>query len=231
MYSKTHFLLAFFLILSFFPTPALVAQEGHKNMNSVDSGNLTHELPFASTENILELDIINTTDRILENLTFQIDFPKWILLKDGPVILPTLEPGQKATIQIVFDVDDRAPIQETSNLSILVSNNGETAWNKSISLLVNPPDQFELLQNYPNPFNPTTNIKYLLPESMHVNVSVYDLTGRLVARLLNSQQEPGSHKIQWNAASFASGVYFYRIVAETPNGNNIIQNKKMLLIK
>jgi hypothetical protein len=66
---------------------------------------------------------------------------------------------------------------------------------------------------------------------MHVNVSVFDLTGRLVARLLNSQQEPGSHKIQWNASSFASGVYFYRIVAETPNGNNIIQNKKMLLIK
>lgn len=227
MHSKTFSFSVFILGLFIFSSPPLSAQ-GVQDLNPVDSA---HEIPFASTENILELEISNTTDQTLEQLVLQIDHPDWVLLRNEPKGIPILKPGEIFTIKIVFDITDTAPVKETKNLLIKVSDKEQLSWNKNIALQVNPPDQFELLQNYPNPFNPSTNIKYTLPEPMHVNVSVYDLTGRLVSRLLDSQQEPGNHKIQWNASSFASGVYFYRIVADSPSGNKIIQNKKMLLIK
>jgi hypothetical protein len=73
-----------------------------------------------------------------------------------------------------------------------------------------------LQQNHPNPFNPTTTIEYYLPESGAVSLSVYDVSGRLVARLVDAKQEQGSHAAQWmgrdrNGAAVASGLYFYKL--------------------
>lgn len=227
MHSKIFSFSVFILGLSILSSPPLSAQ-GPQDLNPMDS---VHEIPFGSTENVLELEVSNTTDQTLEQLVLQIDHPVWVLLRDEPAGIPILKPGETFTIKIIFDITDKAPVKDTKNLLIKVSDKEQLSWNKRIALHVNPPDQFQLLQNYPNPFNPSTNIKYMLPEPMHVTVSVYDLTGRRVARLLDSQQEPGSHNVQWNASTFASGIYFYRIVAKNPNGDKIIQNKKMLLIK
>jgi hypothetical protein len=88
------------------------------------------------------------------------------------------------------------------------------------------PNKYELVQNYPNPFNPSTTIKFSIPESGNVKVTVYDAIGRVVVTLTNNVYQTGSYKIEWNASSYASGIYFYRL--ESRNFNMV---KKMVLVK
>jgi hypothetical protein len=88
------------------------------------------------------------------------------------------------------------------------------------------PRTFELGQNYPNPFNPSTVMSYQLPVASNVSLKVYDVLGREVATLVNGRQEAGRYSVSFNAASFASGVYFYRLQA-----GNFVQTKKMMLVK
>lgn len=86
---------------------------------------------------------------------------------------------------------------------------------------------FELDQNYPNPFNPSTAINYYLPKSTKVSLTVYDVTGREVAVLVNGIKNQGSHSEIFEAKNLSSGVYFYRLVLE--NGSSL--TNKMLLLK
>jgi hypothetical protein len=70
----------------------------------------------------------------------------------------------------------------------------------------------------PNPFNPSTTIRYALSSSARVKVNVLDVTGRLVATLVDAQQDAGSYSIEWNGRSASgrkasSGVYFVRLNA------------------
>jgi GH35 family endo-1,4-beta-xylanase len=88
------------------------------------------------------------------------------------------------------------------------------------------PGQYQLYNNYPNPFNPTTQIKYDIPKSSDVKVSVFDITGRLIQTLVNGQKASGSHTVTFNASSISSGVYFYRIEA-----GSYVNVKRMMLIK
>lgn len=75
------------------------------------------------------------------------------------------------------------------------------------------PETFVLLQNYPNPFNPTTIIKYEIPKSSFVTLKVYNITGQLIASLVDGQKSAGRYAVKWNAANVSSGVYIYRITA------------------
>jgi len=75
------------------------------------------------------------------------------------------------------------------------------------------PQVFQLEQNYPNPFNPVTTIQFALPKTGFASLKVFDLLGREVATLINSEIKSGSHQVIWNASGFASGVYFYRLEA------------------
>lgn len=78
---------------------------------------------------------------------------------------------------------------------------------------VGTPKTFALSQNYPNPFNPSTTIKYSIPKSEFVNLTVYDDLGQKVATLVDQQQGAGNYEVSFNADRFASGVYFYVIRA------------------
>lgn len=88
------------------------------------------------------------------------------------------------------------------------------------------PSEMSLSQNYPNPFNPATQIAFDLPEAGHVELTVFDITGRELVSLQNGQLNAGSHKISFNGGAYASGTYFYRLEA---NGQQAV--KKMLLVK
>jgi hypothetical protein len=88
------------------------------------------------------------------------------------------------------------------------------------------PDRLVLHQNYPNPFNPSTAIQFDLPARSYVSLNVYDVLGRLVATLVSDQQAAGSHRVTWNAAGYASGVYVYRLQAD-----GFIQSRKLLIVK
>jgi hypothetical protein len=90
---------------------------------------------------------------------------------------------------------------------------------------------FKLHQNYPNPFNPSTNIRFELPETAQVNISVFDMQGRIVAQVFNGSKTSGAHDLSFDAAKLASGIYFYRIQATTASGKAFAQTRKMVLLK
>jgi len=88
------------------------------------------------------------------------------------------------------------------------------------------PKDFHLGLNYPNPFNPSTNISFDLPRNSHVELTIYNTLGQIVAVLVNSNLTAGSYKADWNGTNYASGVYFYRLTA-----GSFVDVKKMVLLK
>jgi hypothetical protein len=88
------------------------------------------------------------------------------------------------------------------------------------------PVQYYLAQNYPNPFNPSTVISFSIPVRERVELKIFNSLGQEVAALINKELEAGIHRIEFNAASYASGVYFYRLKTD-----NFVQTKKLLLLK
>jgi hypothetical protein len=79
---------------------------------------------------------------------------------------------------------------------------------------------------FPNPFNPVTRLTYFVPEGGFVRVAVYDVTGRLVAELVNGAVDAGEHTVEWNAKGLASGVYFGRL--ET---GGVVDIQRLVLLK
>jgi hypothetical protein len=90
-----------------------------------------------------------------------------------------------------------------------------------------------LYQNYPNPFNPSTTIKFELPKSSMVRLSVYDLPGREVTVLVNERVEAGVHEVNFDGSNLASGVYLYRLQAPIESGQagDFVQTKKLMILK
>jgi uncharacterized lipoprotein YddW (UPF0748 family) len=85
---------------------------------------------------------------------------------------------------------------------------------------------YSLQQNYPNPFNPETVIQFSIPSAQHVTLHIYDVLGRVVDVPVDTYLSAGQHRITFNAADLASGVYVYRIKA-----GEFIQSKRMVAIK
>ena len=94
------------------------------------------------------------------------------------------------------------------------------------------PSAYVLSQNYPNPFNPSTTIRYSLPFLSNIKISVYNSIGEVVKELFKGEKAAGVHELNFNATSFASGVYIYRIQANSVDGKLSFQDsKKMAIIK
>ncbi|MBI2428225.1 MAG: right-handed parallel beta-helix repeat-containing protein [Ignavibacteriales bacterium] len=88
------------------------------------------------------------------------------------------------------------------------------------------PRTFSLEQNYPNPFNPATTIKFRIRKSDFVSLTVSDLLGREVTRLIHNDLSEGEHSVVWNAEGISAGIYFYSLrIGQTS------QTKKMVLLK
>lgn len=75
------------------------------------------------------------------------------------------------------------------------------------------PSQFVLEQNYPNPFNPSTSIRYAIEQAAPVTLTVYDVSGREVAELVNEVKRPGVYEVAFDASDLPSGVYLYNLKA------------------
>lgn len=106
-------------------------------------------------------------------------------------------------------------------------NGNFTYYNLNSEIEVGVPNEFKLSQNYPNPFNPTTKIDFELPKESKVALQIFDITGRMIAVLVNNENyKAGYYTVQFNASSLASGTYFFRLAA-----GDYIQTKKMQLIK
>jgi hypothetical protein len=90
----------------------------------------------------------------------------------------------------------------------------------------NLPKEYSLEQNYPNPFNPSTVIRYELPGGVNVLLEVYNSVGERVATLVDGPQGAGTHEVNFNGGSLASGMYLYRLRA-----GSYQETRKMLLVK
>lgn len=95
------------------------------------------------------------------------------------------------------------------------------------------PERFSLSQNYPNPFNPTTSIEFGIVKNGFVNLTVFDALGREVETLVNQQLQPGFYRVGWDAVSYPSGIYFYRLTAADPSAHGDLyrDSKRMILLK
>lgn len=103
-------------------------------------------------------------------------------------------------------------------------------------IAVGTADDYELIHNYPNPFNPVTNIGFRISDFGFVRLEVYDLNGRKVATLLAGEMPPGAHEVQWDGRNdrgeaVATGVYLYRMAAQSRSGESFQQARKMMLMK
>jgi len=128
-------------------------------------------------------------------------------------------------VSMLLGIED---IQEILGEEILVlTNMNSLSMDKGHVL----PPSVKLYQNYPNPFNPVTTLHYEIPEDAMVNITIYDMMGRVVSNLVSSQQNAGYKSIQWNATNnegqpVSAGMYIYTIQA-----GEFGQAKKMVLLK
>jgi hypothetical protein len=138
------------------------------------------------------------------------------------------------------NLDDRALTLYGSDLYVAAVGG---VWKRPIGEMVGVnkmsnevPKEFSLYQNYPNPFNPSTTIKFDIPASFSplnekgaggfVTLSIYNVLGDEVAKLVNQNMQPGHYEITWNALNFSSGAYFYKLSA-----GDFTQTKQMILVK
>jgi hypothetical protein len=139
----------------------------------------------------------------------------WVKRNDGMANVP------------VADLDYRS-----SDGKVFAATHGRGMFSAPLSDVVSVRDESEfpgnlvLEQNYPNPFNPSTTIDFSLPQTESVNIRVYNTVGAEVYELVNSQLSAGTHSIEFDAGTLASGVYYYRIKA-----GSFIDVKKMVLLR
>lgn len=88
------------------------------------------------------------------------------------------------------------------------------------------PVVYSLGPNYPNPFNPITTLNFTLPEAAKINLAIYDISGRLVASMVDGYRQAGSHEVTFDGSNLASGIYLYRLQA-----GDFTASGKMVLLK
>lgn len=93
------------------------------------------------------------------------------------------------------------------------------------------PSRITLNQNYPNPFNPSTTIKFEMQQKQHVKLEIFDITGKLIRKLIDNEMNAGLHELSWNGKDadgnqVNSGMYFYSL-----KSGSKISTKKMTLLR
>ena len=96
----------------------------------------------------------------------------------------------------------------------------------SITTASGIPSEFRLHNNFPNPFNPSTTIKFDLPASDFVSLKIFDVSGREISSLINSNLSAGYYSVVFDANGYSSGIYFYRLQTK-----NYSETRRMVLIK
>ena len=183
------------------------------NPNNIDS--LTYKLVFDGDLEFLQSQTINSsfaTIQIIDVIEQMYDLETDSLTGSWRIEISNVEPGANE--------NQNGPYQLT-----FINENILNVFDSNL------PKNFILKQNYPNPFNPITSLRYDLPEDGLVNITIYDMMGKIVKTLVNSSQTAGYKSVQWNATndrneSVSAGLYLYTIQA-----GEFRQTKKMLLLK
>jgi hypothetical protein len=178
------------------------------NVSSTESANNLEVKLIRDSRNLT----FNQTEKMIENIT----------------------QGSETEATFTFDVNYNVGAIEADTIEFMITDNKSVYLIKQFILQYSLPTEYKLEQNYPNPFNPTTKIRYSIPNVethrdaslRNVMLRIYDILGNEVTTLVNEQKDPGYYEVDFNAASFASGVYIYRLQA-----GNYISTKKMMVLK
>lgn len=139
--------------------------------------------------------------------------------------------GVLATLKFNWINDDITEIT-VDNIKLMDANQKlNTIEQQILEKPIALPNDFNLAQNYPNPFNPETTIKYALPKSVQVELTIYNILGQKVKTLINEEQKAGFKRITWNGTNdyglkVASGIYIYRLKA-----GDFVHQMKMVFLK
>lgn len=205
------------------------AGEGGYIVKTSDMG-LTYETVTSGTaENINEMRFLDGTTAVASC--------------DNGVILNSTDGGATWTVITTPTTSDLFSVSfSSSSFGISVGENGTEIYSTDAGLTwiskdtVPPPsadvknNEVKLMQNFPNPFNPSTVISYQIPFDAMVTVKIYDMLGREVRTLVNSNQVPGTYSVSFNASSLASGIYFY-VLRASSGSNEMTRTMKMILTK
>ena len=176
---------------------------------------------LAKVDSLYEYQV-TATDRNGDTLVFRLNSAPGFLSIDTTtgLISGTPATGDVGDHTITVEVDDQngGTDTQTYTLHVIPTVGIDPSFNQI-------PKEFVIYQNYPNPFNPVTHIRYGVPRAAHVKIEVYNSLGQKLTELVNEYKPAGYHLANFEASSFASGIYFYRIVA----GDYHVVKKMMLL--
>lgn len=218
----------------------------YKNDGTASSFNFTIVSSF-----YLNIDAGDESNLAFTDIDNDGDYDMFIGRRDGRITFYR-NTGNASSSNFVFVTDDYAFINVTSNsVPAFADINSDSDKDLFVGCIKggiyyfenldvigvqqisnNIPKQFMLYQNYPNPFNPSTHIRFNIPPfeggkgSDFINLTIYDITGKEIKKLLNSPLAPGMYEVEWNASNYSSGIYYYILKA-----GNYSESKKMILIK
>ena len=112
-----------------------------------------------------------------------------------------------------------------------VATTGGSNYLDTLTVTTGVPKVYSLYQNYPNPFNPSTTIRFDLKQNSKVTLDIFNAIGQRVDELNYGLMNAGRYDEVVNMSRYASGVYFYRIVAEGIDNERFASIKKLVLLK
>jgi hypothetical protein len=165
---------------------------------------------------------------LITNAAFSVDTSNFVVL---PFEMQEVEVTFAPTAQGQYDGLLRIASNDPANDTVDVAVSGYGEPPVGIENTPALPKTFAVSPNYPNPFNPTTKIKYQLPQTSEVRLTIYNILGQPVRTLLNSRIEAGYHNVEWDGrnefgAQVASGIYLYHFSADSYH-----KVQKMILMK
>jgi hypothetical protein len=178
-----------------------------------------YELPPATMSGMV--DIRYSSGRIAENLNAAVK-----TIEMNGVIYPLIITVENLYVKLQDLSGKEINTELKPGEKITIINNSIIKLNVLSSKVVVAPIAYTLEQNYPNPFNPITKISFALPEAGNVKLSIYNILGQEIRRLVDEYRDSGNYTINFDASELNSGMYIYKLEV-----NGFTQTRKMALIK
>jgi photosystem II stability/assembly factor-like uncharacterized protein len=208
--------------------PVAILGSSSLDVNDIDASSIMLEgvVPLRSDEKDVatpfEGELCECTDKGADgydDLTLKFD-KKTIVDALGEV-----NEGEELELTLTGELRDGTPIEGMDCVVITPVGRGPQSGELDSST-----PTFSLFQTFPNPFSQFTVISFQLSDPTHTTLKIYDMTGRVVATLVNREMKAGTHTVEWKG-DVASGIYFYRLATRIGQADNKTLTRKMVLLK